>query len=287
MLGTIRRRRLTPARVIKGVVRFVFLALFMVVVLFPFYWMLITSLKPSQADIYAYPIQYWPSQPSLINYQTIINKEFFGHYFVNSITVSFCAGFCAVLVGMLAAYVIARYRFRGRSALLFFFLFTQMVPMFLILAPLYQMMGAFGMINKLSTMVLLYTNMMIPFSVVTLRGFFEGVPRSLEEAAQIDGCGRLRALFNVVLPVILPGLASTIIFAFVNSWNELFLAVMFLDDNANKTLPVALNGFILKFDIAWGQLSAGTVISILPTMILFGFIQKYMATGLTAGAVKG
>ena len=113
------------------------------------------------------------------------------------------------------------------------------------------------------------------------------MPRSIEEAAQIDGCGRLRALFTVILPVILPGLASTIIFAFVNSWNELFLAVMFLDDNAKKTLPVALNGFILKFDIAWGQLSAGTVIAIVPTMILFAFIQKYMASGLTAGAVKG
>ena len=267
--------------------KFAFLTVFLVVVLFPFYWMVVTSLKPSQADIYAYPIQYWPNAPSLNNYRTILSKEHFSNYFLNSLFVSVAAGFCAVFVGMFTAYVIARYKFRGRSALLFFFLFTQMVPMFLILAPLYQMMGALRLVNNLNTMVLLYTNMMIPFSVVTLRGFFAGVPRSIEEAAQIDGCGRLRALFTVILPVILPGLASTIIFAFVNSWNELFLAVMFLDDNAKKTLPVALNGFILKFDIDWGQLSAGTVISIVPTMVLFGFIQKYMAAGLTAGAVKG
>lgn len=269
------------------VLKFLFLLAFLIVVIFPFYWMVITSLKPSQADIYAYPIQYWPTSPSLINYESIINKEHFGNYFVNSLTVSAAAGFLAVFIGMFASYVIARYKFRGRNLLLFFFLFTQMVPMFILLIPLYQTLGSLGMVNKLSTMVLLYTNMMIPFSVVTLRGFFEGVPRSIEEAAQIDGCGRLRALFTVILPVILPGLASTIIFAFVNSWNELFLAVMFLDDNAKKTLPVALNGFILKFDIAWGQLSAGTVIAIVPTMILFGFIQKYMASGLTAGAVKG
>lgn len=277
----------TPARMSRGLCKYLFLALYLAIVLFPFYWMVITSLKPSQADIYAYPIQYWPKTPSVNNYVTILSKAHFGNYFMNSMTVSLLASFFAVTVGMFASYVIARYKFRGRGALLFFFLFTQMVPMFLILAPLYRMMGALGMVNQLSTMVLLYTNMMIPFSVVTLRGFFEGVPRSIEEAAQIDGCGRLRALFTVVLPVILPGLASTMIFAFVNSWNELFLAVMFLDDNAKKTLPVALNGFILKFDIEWGQLSAGTVISILPTMALFGFTQKYMASGLTAGAVKG
>jgi multiple sugar transport system permease protein len=274
-------------RITAKVVKFLFLAAFLVIVIFPFYWMVITSLKPTQADIYAYPIQYWPTTPSLINYESILSKEHFGNYFVNSLTVSAAAGFLAVFIGMFASYVIARYKFRGRNLLLFFFLFTQMVPMFILLIPLYQTLGSLGMVNRLSTMVLLYTNMMIPFSVVTLRGFFEGVPRSIEEAAQIDGCGRLRALFTVILPVILPGLASTIIFAFVNSWNELFLAVMFLDDNAKKTLPVALNGFILKFDIAWGQLSAGTVIAIVPTMILFAFIQKYMASGLTAGAVKG
>lgn len=277
----------TPAATLRGIGKFLFLALFLAVVLFPFYWMVITSLKPSQADIYAYPIQYWPANPSLNNYRTILSKENFTNYFLNSLTISTAAGCLAVFVGMFASYVIARYRFRGRGALLFFFLFTQMVPMFIILAPLYQMMGSLGLVNKRGTMVLLYTNMMIPFSVVTLRGFFEGVPRSIEEAAQIDGCGRLRALFTVIVPVILPGLASVIIFAFVNSWNELFLAVMFLDDNVKKTLPVALNGFIMKFDIDWGQLSAGTVISIVPTMVLFGFIQKYMAAGLTAGAVKG
>lgn len=280
-------KHITLAKGIGRGFKYLFLAIYLIIVILPFYWMVNTSLKPTQADIYAYPIQYWPNEPSLTNYRTIIGKENFGHYFTNSLSVATAAGFLSVFVGMFASYVIARYHFKGRNALLFFFLFTQMVPMFILIIPLYQMMGSMGMVNKLSTMIILYTNMMIPFSVVTLRGFFEGVPRSLEEAAQIDGCGRLQALFTVILPVILPGLASTIIFAFVNSWNELFLAVMFLDDNIKKTLPVALNGFILKFDIAWGQLSAGTVIAIVPTMILFGFIQKYMASGLTAGAVKG
>ncbi|MEM1484947.1 carbohydrate ABC transporter permease [Oscillospiraceae bacterium PP1C4] len=276
----------TAGWMIGKIAKFLFLAFFLVIVLFPFYWMLITSLKSSQVEIYEYPIRYWPKNPSLINYITVISKDNFGRYFLNSMFVSVLAGLFAVSIGMFASYVIARYKFFARGPLLFFFLFTQMIPMFLILAPLYQMMSAWGMTNNLWTLVMLYTNMMIPFSVVTLRGFFQGIPRSIEEAAQIDGCGRLRALFNVILPIMLPGLASTMIFAFVNSWNELFIAIMFIDDSALKTLPVALNGLILKYDIEWGQLSAGTVISIIPTMILFGFSQRYMASGLTAGAVK-
>lgn len=281
------RKNKSAVSIVLSGLKYLFLAFYLVIVLFPFYWMFSTSLKPTQADIYAYPIQYWPSTPSLANYKSLLITDHFGVYFLNSIIVSLLAGVFAVSIGLFASYVLARYNFKGRGILMFFFLFTQMIPMFLIIAPLYQMMSAAHMTNKLSTLVLLYTNMMIPYSVVTLRGFFQGVPRALEEAAQIDGCGRLRALFTVVVPIIMPGIASTIIFAFVNAWNELFLAIMFLDDPKLKTIPVALNGLILKYDIAWGQLSAGIVLAILPTMILFAFAQKHMAGGLTAGAVKG
>ena len=277
----------SPFSIWLKIIKYLFMTFYLVVVLFPFYWILITSLKSSQVEIYAYPIRYWPETPSLINYINVIQKDNFGRYFLNSAFVSILAGVFAVTIGTFCSYVLARFKFMARGPLLFFFLFTQMIPSFLTLAPLYQMMSSWGMTNNRMSLVILYTNMMIPFSVVTLRGFFQGVPRSIEEAAQIDGCNRLQALFIVILPIILPGLASTLIFAFVNSWNELFMAIMFIDDNALKTLPVALNGLILKYDIEWGQLAAGTVISIIPTMVLFGFSQKYMASGLTAGAVKG
>ena len=118
-------------------------------------------------------------------------------------------------------------------------------------------------------------------------GFYDAVPTSLEEAAWIDGCGYLSSLFRVVVPVIKPGLASTFIFAFINSWNELFMAVMFIDVDKYKTIPVGLNALILKYDIKWGEMAAGTIMSLIPTMILFGFCQKYMIEGLTAGSVKG
>ena len=117
--------------------------------------------------------------------------------------------------------------------------------------------------------------------------FFDSVPKSLEEAAWIDGCGYFKALFKVVVPVIMPGIAATFIFAFINSWNELFMAVMFIDVDKFKTIPVGLNGLILKYDIKWGEMAAGTIMSLVPTMCLFAFAQKYMIEGLTAGSVKG
>lgn len=281
------RYRKTPMGIFLTVLKFVFLLVFGLVVLFPFIWIFITSIKPTQAEIYAFPIKYWPDTPSLINYVNMFKIGNFGRYFLNSLFVSTLAGFFSVSIGILAGYVIARFKFRFRGPCLFFFLFTQMIPMFIMLAPLYDMMAKLGLVNNIWVLVILYTNMMIPFSIVTLRGFFQGVPASLEESAQIDGCGRLRALFMVVMPIMLPGIASTFIFAFINSWNELFAAIMFIDVDKFRTIPVALNSLILKYDIKWGEMSAGTIMSIIPTMVLFGFAQRYMAEGLTAGAVKG
>lgn len=281
------RKNRSVVSILLTVLKFAFLALFAVIVLFPFLWILSTSLKGSQGEIYAFPVRYFPDPPSWVNYENMLTKGNFGRYFLNSLLVSSAAAIFAVSLGILAGYVIARYRFRAKSVVLFIYLFTQMIPMFLMLAPLYQLMAKLGLINNIWALIILYTNMMIPFSVVTLRGFFQGVPQSLEEAAQIDGCGRLSALFRVVLPVMLPGIASTFIFAFINSWNELFAAVMFIDVDNYRTIPVALNSLILKYDIKWGEMSAGVVMSVLPTIVLFSFCQKYMAEGLTAGAVKG
>lgn len=274
-------------KVIGGVFKAVILGLFMVIVMFPFVWMLLTSLKGTQGEIYAFPVQYLPNPPSLVNYAAMLWKGNFGRYMLNSLFASAIAGTCAVFIAILASYVLSRFRFRFKNAILLFFLITQMIPTFIMLAPLYQMLAKFNMLNNLWTLAILYTNMMIPFSVVTLNGFFDGVPKSLEEAAWIDGCGYLKALFMVIVPVILPGIAATFIFAFINSWNELFMAIMFIDVDAYKTIPVGLNGLILKYDIKWGEMAAGTIMSLVPTMCLFAFAQKYMIEGLTAGSVKG
>lgn len=274
-------------RTLKTIFKFVVLGGFLVLTLFPFVWMLLTSLKGSQGEIYAFPVKYLPDPASAVNYVAMLWKGNFSRYMLNSLIVSSVAATCAVFISILASYVISRFRFRFKNVLLLFFLVTQMIPMFIMLAPLYQMLAKARMLNDLKSLAMLYTNMMIPFSVVTLCGFFDGVPKSLEEAAWIDGCGYFKALFKVVVPVIMPGIAATFIFAFINSWNELFMAVMFIDVDKFKTIPVGLNGLILKYDIKWGEMAAGTIMSLIPTICLFAFAQKYMIEGLTAGSVKG
>lgn len=282
-----RKKHHEPSFYIGKALKIFCLAVYLVIVLFPFFWILATSLKGTQAEIYAYPVTYWPEAPSLKNYINMLTFGNFGRYFMNSFICSAAAGLGAVTIAIFAAYVLARFKFKVRGPMLFFFLFTQMIPMFILLAPLYQMMAELHLVNNLFGLSLLYMNGMIPFSVVTLRGFFQGVPPSLEEAAQIDGCSRLRALWSVVLPIIKPGIATTFIFAFINCWNEVFIANMFIDKDELRTIPVALNSLILKYDIKWGEMTAGTMMAIIPSVILFAFIQKHMAAGLTAGAVKG
>ncbi|WP_342982350.1 carbohydrate ABC transporter permease [Ruminococcus sp. 2227st1_E6_2227SCRN_220401] len=281
------RKRKKPQYYVGNTLRFLLLAGYLTVVLFPFFWILSTAVKGSQAEIYAYPVIYWPEHPSLKNFADIIRIGNFGNYFLNSFLTAGIGATGAVLVSVFAAYVLARFDFKIKGAVLFLFLFTQMIPIFISLAPQYQMLSKLGLSNTRQGLCLIYMSSMIPYSIVNLRGFFQGIPVSLEEAATIDGCTRIQALFKVVLPLIKPGIATTYIFSFINAWNDVFTANMMISSDELKTIPVALNSFILKFDIKWGELSAGVMLSIIPSVILFAFIQKYMGQGLTAGAVKG
>jgi multiple sugar transport system permease protein len=268
------------------VVRFVALGIWLVITLFPLYWIVITAVKP-RSDIYAFPVEYWPQSFSLENFVTLFEVSNFATYLINSIIVSVVAATCVTLISLLSGYVIARFEFRAKGAVLMAFLVTQMIPGFIALGPLYQLMVNLGLVNDRSGLVLVYIAMCIPFSTIMLRGFFENVPDALEEAAMIDGCSRLGALFRVLVPVMTPGIVAAFIFNFVSCWNELFLSVTLLTSDANKTVPTALNGFITSYNIDWGSMSAAAVLTIIPTMVMFAFASKYIVQGLTSGAVKG
>lgn len=264
----------------------VFLSLFLVFTVFPLYWIFITSLKPSK-DMFSLPIHYWPETITFENYINIFKISNFDIYIMNSLILSIVAGFFSLIIATLSGYVLARFEFKGKTQVIFAFFITQMIPLFIGLAPLYLLMSKLQLLNKLPSLMLMYSVMMVPFCTVIMKGFFERIPSSLEEAAMIDGCSRMAALFKVIIPVMLPGIAATFIFAFVQCWNELFLAIMFIDKEEAKTIPVAMNSFITKFDIDWGAMSAATVLSVIPTLILFAFAQKYIVEGMTQGSVKG
>lgn len=277
------RRRGTPA---GRTIRIAVMALFLIVMVFPLYWMLITSLKP-QKDIFKLPIMYWPKALSLENYENIFKITKFHIYIMNSVVVSLSAALIVMVVATLSSYVLARFKFRGSGQVLFFFFLTQVIPSFIGFAPLYIMLSKMDLVNTRIGLILIYTVMCIPFSAIMLKGFFQRVPSSLEEAAQIDGCSRFSALVRVILPVMLPGLSATFIFSFVQNWNELFFSVIVINSENLKTIPVAMNSFITKFDVDWGSMSAATVLSVIPTMVLFALCQKLIVQGLTQGAEKG
>ena len=237
--------------------------------------------------MFTFPIHYWPETITFENYIDIFKISNFNIYITNSLILSVVAGTFSLLIAMLSGYVLARFEFKGKSQVIFAFFITQMIPLFIGLAPLYLLMSKLQLLNRLPALMLMYTVMMVPFCTVIMKGFFERIPSTLEEAAMIDGCSRLTALFKVIIPVMLPGIAATFIFAFVQCWNELFLAIMFIDKEEAKTIPVAMNSFITKYDIDWGSMSAATVLSVIPTLILFAFAQKYIVEGMTQGSVKG
>ncbi|KFK88387.1 sugar ABC transporter permease [Streptomyces sp. JS01] len=263
-----------------------FLTLWLIFTIFPLYWITITSFKPA-GDIFTFPLAYWPEDFSLENYSGLFGASQFGTYLLNSLIVSAVAGTVATVISMLSAYVLARFEFRTKTALLMAALVTQMIPSFIALGPLYLLMTDLGLVDNRLGLVLVYIAVCIPFCTVMLRGFFANIPDTLEEAAMIDGCSRLGALFRVLLPVMKPGIVAAFIFNFVNCWNELFLSVTLMNSDDNKTVPTALNGFISSFNIDWGSMSAAAVLTILPTMVLFAFASRHIVQGLTAGAVKG
>jgi multiple sugar transport system permease protein len=267
-------------------VRILFLSLWLAVTVFPLYWITVTSFK-SPGTIFSFPISYWPTHFSLENYTGLFREAKFGVYLTNSLIIATAAGTVATAISMLSAYVLARFEFRTKGAVLMAALVTQMIPSFIALGPLYMMMTELNLVDSRFGLTLVYIAVCIPFCTVMLRGFFENIPDALEEAAMIDGCSRLGALFRVLLPVMRPGIVAAFIFNFVNCWNELFLSVTLMNGDARKTVPTALNGFISSFNIDWGSMSAAAVLTIAPTMVLFAFASRHIVQGLTSGAVKG
>ncbi|MCK9548278.1 MAG: carbohydrate ABC transporter permease [Sphaerochaeta sp.] len=269
------------------VIRFLLLALYLIAAIFPLYWIFITSLKGPK-EIYTMPLQYLPNNPSLASYRKLFSFSNFSTYFRNSLVIALISSLLAMAVSIFSGFSLSRYPTkRTKGALQLVLYFTQTIPTFIIMVPIFTMFSRLGWVDRTAALMLVYVATVVAFSTIMSKGFFDRIPTSLEEAARIDGCSMFQSLWRVILPITRPGMAAIFCFAFINIWNELFLAVMLLMSNDKMTVPVALNSFISKAGISWDVMSAGIVIALLPTMIVFGFGQRYIVAGLTEGSVKG
>lgn len=258
----------------------------LLVTLFPFYWTFIIALK-REGEIMKLPLQYLPHPPTLTNFIETWNTIGFAVYFRNSIVVSVISVvfivFCSILIG----YALSRFQFRGKQLMMLLLLCTQFIPAVMLLIPLFIIFRNLGLISNLTSLIVAYTTFQLPFNAVLMRGFVKNVPYDIEEAAMIDGCNRLQGIFHVVLPVLLPGIVASAAFAFISCWNEFIFALMFISRNDLFTIPVALNSMQGEYDINYGYLAAGSIIAMVPPILLFAYVQKYLVQGLSAGSVKG
>lgn len=276
----------TKRRVIKIFNCYIPLAVLTVITLFPFYWFVITSFK-EESSIMQMPMRYLPVPFTLENYKYMLSSLGFDRYFLNSLFVAVLTTVAIMIIAIWGGFALSRYKFKGKKFTFFFLLITQMLPGVVILVPLFKIFVNLGLINNLWSLVLVNTTVNLPFCMIMMSGFFSSIPPTLEEAAQIDGCSIWKAIFKVVVPAVLPGLVSCGAFAFVNSWNEFVYALNFINDSKLFTLPVGLSMMKGEFTVNYGGLAAGTVVALIPVLLIFCYIQRYLVQGLSAGAVKG
>ena len=262
------------------------LILLAVVVLFPFYWMTVTSFK-TEDQMRSLVSMFWPRPFALENYGQLLAKTDFTSWYENSVVVAISSTLLATGVGTIGAYALARLRFLGRGFMASATLITYLVPPSILFIPLYAQMRSLGLANSLSGLIAAYPSFTVPFVTWLLMGYFESIPEELEEAAMIDGATRFGAFYRVVLPLSTPGVLAAGLYAFTQAWNEFLYALVFITDGRLRTLPVGLASFITGDVYGWGYLMSGAVLTTLPVIAAYIYLQKYMVEGLTAGSVKG
>jgi N,N'-diacetylchitobiose transport system permease protein len=255
------------------------------VMVFPVYWMVATAFKPGH-DILAYTPVWLPTSPTLGNFRDAMNRAYFWTDVKNSLIIVAAVVSLSLVIGFLAALALAKFRFYGRKAFIVLIIGVQMVPLTALIIPLYITLSRAHQVNTLTGVIVMYLTFVLPFTVWTLRGFILGIPRDLEEAAMVDGATRFGAFARILLPLVGPGLVATSIFAFIQAWNEFIIAYVFLHDSDKQTLTVWLASFTTLRGTDWGPLMAGATLTALPVVTFFVLVQRKIAFGLTAGAVK-
>ncbi len=273
----------------RGLPRLVLLAATWGIVAFavlPIIWAFLVSIKPED-EIVSRVMNYLPHHPTTENYVAIWTRSNFPTLIVNSaVTTALTVAIC-IITGTLAAYAVARARFAGRRKVLMLLLAVRMFPAVMIVIPLFITLRNIGLLDTRLGLALAYTALLLPVFIWMMKGFLDAIPQELEEAARIDGATRLGAMLRVILPLVLGGLGATSVFIAIGAWNEYLFALMLTSSAGSRTWPVGLQLMVGEFQLPWGSLAAGGIISIAPVIILFAIVQRGLVRGLTSGAVKG
>lgn len=261
-------------------------AIVFVIFIFPLYWMLVTALK-TQVEIFQIPTPLWPKELTLEAFQKQLSSSSDTlRGFKNSAIIGFGAMAISTILAIPAAYGLARFKFRGKKIIILLFLITQMLPSTLVLTSLYIMFSGAKLLNTYMAPILADATLGIPFSVIILRTYFLSIPKELDEAAKIDGCGHLTAFVKIMLPIAKPGVVVAAVFSFVYAWGDLIYGITFITDPNKRPITSSIYNYVQQYQTLWNSTMAFGIIAIFPVILIFIFMQKYIVSGLTNGAVK-
>jgi ABC-type glycerol-3-phosphate transport system permease component len=259
------------------------MAMLALLILLPFLWTIATSLKPLN-EVNKYPPEWFSVNMSLKPYSDMFFYLPFSRYTLNSLIVASCSTILTLVIGSLAAFAFSRFHFAGKDLFLLVLLLSQMLPGASVIIPLFQLLQRIGLYDTHLGLILVHTALLLPFVIWLLYGFFLAIPGDVEDAALIDGCSRMQSLWRVILPLALPGIGATALFAFLGSWNEFFFALLLTSSDSTKTIPVGIGLFVGEYLDVWNQMSAAAVLFSLPPLVLFMLTRKTFVKGLVAGA---
>jgi multiple sugar transport system permease protein len=278
-------RRSVTIKIISRIFAALFILLFLLVVLFPFLWVIITSFKPGSEIFGSNAFGVFPESPTWESYRQVIFEKGIPKAILNSFIVSALTTAYVVAVSSMSAYIIARYRFRGKLLLMSLILSVSMFPQMIVVGPIFNMFYKLDILNSY-WITLAFSTITLPSAVWIMVAHFKKIPISIEEAARMDGCGPWRTLWQVVFPIAAPGVFTTAIMTFIAAWNEYLLTYTLNADKMFQTVPVAINALRTQFSILWGEITAATVVVVIPTLIIVLLFQKQIVSGLMSGAVK-